>query len=889
MSDLKKITMGILAHVDAGKTTLTESLLYDLGMIRNAGRVDNGDAFLDTDNLEKKRGVTILAKQALCDISKDNELNKCGNDIRITLIDTPGHADFIGEAERALSVLDLALLLVSGPDGVTASTNRLIGMLKSYKVPYMVFVNKMDMCERTEDELLDELSEKVGDGFIKYEDIFAKMEEVATLSEATIEKYLEEEKLSKEDVTGLIASGRFHPVVFGSALRNENIDGLIRMITEYLPQVIYKDSFSAKVFKVGFENGQKLSFAKITGGRIAVRKEIEDERLAGEKISQIRSYNGVKFENVEIAEAGDVVTFLGLERTFAGMGLGEEFDDDAPICQPVLRYDLVLPEEVPLRVFLPKIRELCDEDPLLSLEVIGEDRASISVMGSFQMEILRERVLEKYGVSIDFAKGSFVYKETITSPVIGYGHFEPLRHYSEVQLLMEPLPRGTGIEVASDLSVNKLDINWQKTILSTLTEHLPVGILTGAALTDIRFTLISGKAHLKHTDSQDFRESVRRAIRQGLMKVGCELLEPSFDFKITLPTESVGRVMTEISDMGGSCSMAADGSLFGNAPARCIADYQTRLTEYTSGQGEIELKFSGYQDMPESIAEEVIEEKGYNPDNDKDNPSGSIFIDHGAGYYVPWFECEELMHLPSKESEYFELDEESEEDRINREAEALRRVHTRTAEERDIALGTEEIDDILRSATHSNAGKENRRTKRVYLSKSTVQAEDRSSRAKKAAISETAAKKKYLLVDGYNIIHAWKDLKSLLADANAPKDKQSLDLEAARFKLLDMMSEYKALKGTEIIVVFDAYNVRGHFTEKMDYLGVHVVYTKQAETADQYIARFTVENSKKLDITVATSDGMIQLIIRGENSKMMTASQLENDYMISRKNVVLYQ
>lgn len=889
MSDLKKITMGILAHVDAGKTTLTESLLYDLGMIRNAGRVDNGDAFLDTDNLEKKRGVTILAKQALCDISKDNELNKCGNDIRITLIDTPGHADFIGETERALSVLDLALLLVSGPDGVTASTNRLIGMLKSYKVPYMVFVNKMDMCERTEDELLDELSEKVGDGFIKYEDISTKMEEVATLSEATIEKYLEEEKLSKEDVTGLIASGRFHPVVFGSALRNENIDGLIRMITEYLPQVIYKDSFSAKVFKVGFENGQKLSFAKITGGRIAVRNEIEDERLAGEKISQIRSYNGVKFENIEIAEAGDVVTFLGLERTFAGMGLGEEFDDDAPICQPVLRYDLVLPGDVPLRVFLPKIRELCDEDPLLSLEVIGEDRASISVMGSFQMEILRERVLEKYGVSIDFAKGSFVYKETITSPVIGYGHFEPLRHYSEVQILMEPLPRGTGIEVASDLSVNELDINWQKTILSTLTEHLPVGILTGAALTDIRFTLISGKAHLKHTDSQDFRESVRRAIRQGLMKVGCELLEPSFDFKITLPTESVGRVMTEISDMGGSCSMAADGSLFGNAPARCIADYQTRLTEYTSGQGEIELKFSGYQDMPESIAEEVIEEKGYIPDNDKDNPSGSIFIDHGAGYYVPWFECEELMHLPSKESYYFELDEESEEDRINREAEALRQAHTRTAEERDIALGTEEIDDILRSATHSNAGKENRRTKRVYLSKSTVQAEDRSSRAKKAATSETAAKKKYLLVDGYNIIHAWKDLKSLLADANAPKDKQSLDLEAARFKLLDMMSEYKALKGTEIIVVFDAYNVRGHFTEKMDYLGVHVVYTKQAETADQYIARFTVENSKKLDITVATSDGMIQLIIRGENSKMMTASQLENDYMISRKNVVLYQ
>ena len=889
MSGLKKITMGILAHVDAGKTTLTESILYNLGMIRNAGRVDNGDAFLDTDNLEKKRGVTILSKQALCDIDKDNELNNCGDDIRITLIDTPGHADFIGEAERALSVLDLALLLVSGPDGVTASTKRLIGMLKKYKIPYMVFINKMDMCERTEEELLSELLEKVGEGFIKYEDIFTKWEEVAALSEVTIEKYLEEEKLSKEDVTSLISSGKFHPVVFGAALKNENVDELIRMITEYLPKISFKDSFSAKIFKVSFENGQKLSYAKITGGSVAVRGEIEDPRLAGEKISQIRSYSGVKYVNVDKAEAGDVVAFLGLEHTFAGMGLGEEFDDDAPVCQPVLRYDVVLPTDVPLRVFLPKLRELCDEDPLLQLEIIGEDRASISVMGSFQMEILRERVLEKYGVPIDFAKGSFVYKETIASPVIGYGHFEPLRHYSEVQILMEPLPRGTGIEVASDLSVNDLDINWQKTILSTITEHLPVGILTGAALTDIRFTLVAGKAHLKHTDSQDFRESVRRAIRQGLMKVGCVLLEPMFDFRITLPTESVGRVMTEISDMGGNCSMDAEAGLVGNAPARCIADYQTRLTEYTSGQGEIELKFAGYQDAPEAIAESVIEERGYNPDNDKENPSGSIFIDHGAGYYVPWFECEELMHLPSKESEYFELDDETEDERINREAEALKRIHTRSAEERDIALGTEEIDDILRSATHSNAGKENRRTKRVYLSKSTVQAEDRSNKAKGASIITAEAKKKYLLVDGYNIIHAWKELKSLLADANASKDKQSLDLEAARFKLLDMMSEYKALKGTEIIVVFDAYNVRGHFTEKMDYLGVHVVYTKQAETADQYIARFTVENSKKLDITVATSDGMIQLIIRGENSKMMTASQLESDYLMSRKNVVLYQ
>ncbi|MCR5632435.1 MAG: NYN domain-containing protein, partial [Eubacterium sp.] len=411
-----------------------------------------------------------------------------------------------------------------------------------------------------------------------------------------------------------------------------------------------------------------------------------------------------------------------------------------------------------------------------------------------------------------------------------------------------------------------------------------------AQLTDIRFTLIAGKAHLKHTDSQDFRESVRRAIRQGLMKTESLLLEPVYDFVVNLPAESVGRVMTDISDMGGSCTVSADGSLEGTAPARCISDYQSKLTQFTSGQGTIELKFSGYQDMPEQIMDEIIEDKGYDPDSDKNNPSGSIFIFHGAGYYVPWYECEELMHLPSKESDYLDVDEESEEERLLREAENLRLAKERgqsSLEEGLQAIGTDEIDDILRSATHSNAGKENRRTKRVYLSKSTVQAENRS--RKNAAIRKNAAeRRKYLLVDGYNIIHAWDDLKSLLEDGSSNADRQSLSLEAARFKLLEMMSEYKAMKETEIIVVFDAYNVRGHFTEKLDYMGVHVVYTKEAETADQYIARFTVENSKNFDITVATSDGLIQLIIRGEDSKMLSARELENDYK-NIKNQLLDQ
>ena len=885
---MKKLSLGILAHVDAGKTTLTESLLFDTGMIRSAGRVDNGDAFLDTETLEKKRGVTILSKQAICKLNKDDELNDSGDDIKITIIDTPGHTDFIGEAERVLGILDIAVLLVSGPDGVTASTKRLAGMLKSYKVPYFVFVNKMDMCQRSEDEIKTELSDILGEGFLKYEG--ASKEDIASLSENTIEKYLEEGSISDEDIENLIFSRRFHPVIFGSALKNTGVDFLIKTITRYIPDGEYRKDFSAKIFKVGYEDGHKLAFAKITGGSVSVRNEIDDERLAGEKITQIRCYSGGKYENTDMAEAGDVVTFVGLESAYAGMGLGGEFDEEQPLCQPVLRYDLELPIDVPLRVFLPKLKELAMEDPLLGLEVSDDDRVSVSVMGEFQMEILKETIKERFDVSVNFVKGSFVYKETIKYPVIGYGHFEPLRHYSEVQILMEPLAQGNGIEVASDLSVNDLDINWQKTIITTITEHLPVGVLTGAQLTDIRFTLIAGKAHLKHTDSQDFRESVRRAIRQGLMKTESLLLEPVYDFVVNLPAESVGRVMTDISDMGGSCTVSADGSLVGTAPARCISDYQSKLTQFTSGQGTIELKFSGYHDMPEQIMEEIIEDKGYDPDSDKNNPSGSIFISHGAGYYVPWYECEELMHLPSKESDYLDVDEESEEERLLREAENLRLAKERgqsSLEEGLQAIGTDEIDDILRSATHSNAGKENRRTKRVYLSKGTVQAENRS--RKNATIRKNAAeRRKYLLVDGYNIIHAWADLKSLLEDGSSNADRQSLSLEAARFKLLEMMSEYKAMKDTEIIVVFDAYNVRGHFTEKLDYMGVHVVYTKEAETADQYIARFTVENSKNFDITVATSDGLIQLIIRGEDSKMLSARDLENDYK-NIKNQLLDQ
>ena len=901
---MKKTVVGILAHVDAGKTTLTESILFNTGMIRSAGRVDDGNAFLDTEELEKKRGVTILSKQAVIDMPSDNELNKSGDDLRITIIDTPGHTDFIGETERALSILDIAVLLVSGPDGVTASTRRLYSMLEAYKVPFFVFVNKMDMCERTSLDLVDELKE-IGDGFVDFSEVTdasdgvtdqlsdSIWEEIASLSDDTIEKYLETGEVSESEIRTLIYSRKLHPVFLGSALKNSGVDTFVSAFSALIPDISYRDSFSAKLYRLSYEDGHKIAFAKLTGGELSVRESISLSD-GEEKISQIRLYSGGKYESIQKAEAGDVVALVGLDSAYPGMGLGDEIDDSSAICQPVLRYDIILPIDTPARVFIPKFRELVSENPLLYMEISEKEQITISVMGEFQLEILQSMILDRCGVKVSFAPAGIIMKETIAAPVIGYGHFEPLRHYAEVQILMEPLPRGTGIEVASALSVNDLGINWQKTILSTLSNDLPVGVLTGSSLTDIRFTLINGRSHLKHTDSQDFREAVRRAVRQGLMKAESVLLEPVMSLVIQLPAELVGRAMNDITQMGGSLTTESQkeingiltATLVGDAPARLVSDYQTKLNQYTSGKGSIDMRLSGYNECPEAVAEEMIQGTGYDPDNDKNNLSGSVFIEHGAGYYVPWFESEELMHLPKREADFLGTDELSEDERLLAEAELVKAAAEKrrnetggSFEERFEAIGTDEIDDILRSTTHANAGSD-KRTKRVYLTKNRVVADMR-----KSAPKTTAVKEKYLLVDGYNIIHAWKNLKGLLSDDEAA-NTQSIDLEAARFKLLDIMSEYRVLKGTEIIVVFDAYKVKGHFTEKMDYMGVHVVYTKEAETADQYIAKFTLKNAKTLDITVATSDGMIQLIIRGEDTRLMTAGDLERDVTQCRKTAL---
>ena len=655
---MKKLTIGLLAHVDAGKTTLTESILFLSGMIRQQGRVDKGSAFLDTEELEKKRGVTIHSKQAIAGLGVDSPLNLSGQDIRLTLIDTPGHADFAGEAERTLSVLDLAVLIVSAPDGVPDDLQKMSRLLDARNIPYIVFVNKTDLTGPGRESISDSLSGSLGTGVMEYrpEDPEA-LEDIASLSDKTIESFLDTGTLTSSDITSLIYSCRYHPAVFGSAVRNEGTGELLKLITAYAPNIRSKPELSMRIFKILYEDGQKLCFAKITGGRLNVRDTLPDDRLSGEKITQIRLYSGSRYKTQPVAEQGDVVALAGLDSAFSGMGIGEEPDEGRLQAHPVLKYRMLLPDDVPARTFIPKMRELAAEDPLLELEISdGGEAISISVMGDFQLEILSLTIEERFGVRVSFDSGRIIYKETIKAPAVGYGHFEPLRHYAEIHILMEPLPPGSGIEIRSALSVDELDINWQKTVMSALRQDLPPGILTGSALTDMRFTLISGRSHTKHSESRDFFEAARRAVRQGLMKAGCLLLEPCHDFVITLPTECLGRAINDISLMNGVSSLAGqDGDtaiLQGTAPAKGIINYQRELTGYTSGRGSLELSFSGYRECPGAEAEAVISEICYDPGTDAGNPSGSIFTSHGAGRCIPWNECEAMMHAPDRAKEY---------------------------------------------------------------------------------------------------------------------------------------------------------------------------------------------------------------------------------------------
>lgn len=867
---MNQYVIGILAHVDAGKTTLSEALLYKSGSIRKAGRVDNKDAFLDTHELERERGITIFSKQAVMQFGNSS----------VTLLDTPGHVDFAAEMERTLQVLDYAILVISGADGVQGHTKTLWRLLKKYNIPTFLFVNKMDQQGTDKEALLEELQKKLDGGCIDfsaqgsdafYENISMCGEE--SLLEAFLEcdavcEIGEEHPVITKQVIGeLIQARKVFPCFFGSALKMEGVEELIKGMDTFMEMPAYKKEFGAKVFKIARdEQGGRLTYMKITGGTLKVKEQIGELQ---EKVNQIRIYSGEKYSAVNEVEAGCVCAVTGLSQNKPGDGLGVEKNSDLPVLEPVLTYQVLLPEGCDAMVMLPKLRELEEEDP--KLHVVWKEELQeiqVQIMGQVQLEILKSMIKERFAVEVDFSSGNIVYKETIKAPVIGIGHYEPLRHYAEAQLLLEPLKPGSGLKFATACSEDELDRNWQRLILTHLLEREHKGVLTGSAITDMKITLMAGRAHLKHTEGGDFRQSTYRAVRHGLKRAESVLLEPVFEFRLEVPDGNIGRAMTDMERMHGTfeAPFAEDGKmvLTGTVPASSLGDYQQEVISYTKGQGSLFCVLKGY--APCHNAEEVIEKMGYDSERDLDNPTGSIFCSHGAGFAVNWEEVEDYAHLkvemPEWDYEAGMWAAESGKTASMGDAGGSLNGMEETIEEmyEEEWIGTEEIDSILERTFYANKKSQPRpkngvvrRTKKEYVPPVT------------RTYTPPVSKEEYLLVDGYNIIFAWEDLKEL-AEVN---------IDSAREKLMDVMCNYQGIRNCNLIVVFDAYRVKGHVTEILDYHNIHVVYTKEAETADQFIEKFAHENGRKYNVTIATSDRLEQIIIRGQNCHLLSARDLE--------------
>ena len=880
---MKKIVTGILAHVDAGKTTLSEGLLYHCGMIRKLGRVDNRDAFLDTYELEKKRGITIFSKQAMLQYE----------DMVITLLDTPGHVDFSAEMERTLQVLDYALLLISGADGIQGHTKTLWRLLKKYRIPTFLFFNKMDQPGTDRGTLLSECREMLGDGIVDFsgrshsgENSESFYENIAVCEEKLLEEFLETGSISHGEIVRLIAERKLFPCFFGSALRMEGVEELLQGMQEYTKEPHYRKdgAFAARVYKISRDRqGNRLTFLKVTGGNLKVREELrgqmpgDAESIWQEKVTQIRSYSGEKYDTVDTAKTGGIYAVTGLSYTMPGDGLGAEKGVIQPVLEPVLTYRVYLPEGMQAAEALPKLKELEEEDP--QLHILWEEKLQeihVQLMGPVQLEVLQSMIAERFQMAVSFGPGNIVYKETIANTVEGVGHFEPLRHYAEVQLLLEPGEPGSGIQTAADCSEDILDKNWQRLVLTHLEEREHKGVLTGSVITDVKITLTGGKAHLKHTEGGDFRQATYRAVRQGLMQAESVLLEPWYEFVLEIPAQTAGRAMTDIERMQGKITapeIREDMAVLrGRAPVACLQDYQIEVTAYTKGQGHLSCLPGGY--APCHNAEEVIAQAGYDPEADPDNPSASVFCAHGAGLLVPWYEAPSYMHVESNVKD-------AEETAYR----AARRQEERKAEQGGRGLGTEEIDAIIAEASHANSRPDagGRRwnakgksrsggrktaaaegTGRGNVSAKTLQYGEESGQK---AGKPKQAKQEYLLVDGYNIIFAWDELKEL----------SEVSIDGARGRLLDILCNYQGMRQCEVIAVFDAYRVKGHDTEMSDYHNIHVVYTKEAETADQYIERFSHENGRKYDVTVATSDGLEQIIIRGQGCRLLSARELKKE------------
>ena len=802
---MNKLTVGILAHVDAGKTTLSEAMLYTCGALKKLGRVDNRDSFLDTDTQERKRGITIFSKQARC-IYKDTE---------ITFIDTPGHVDFSGEAERSLRILDCAILVISATDGAQAHTKTILSLLKQYNIPTFIFVTKMDVAKLSKDELMAGLSDKIGSSCL---DFTAGIDyEAAALSdENMLEKYISAGTLSDTDITSLIYKRKIFPCIFGSGLKLENIDLLLEILTKYSPVKTYPEEFCARVYKIGRDNqGKRLTFVKITGGSLFVRDLIGEE-----KISQIRLYSGQKFESADKVCSGDVCALLGLNKTYAGQCLGHEKGEILPLLNPVLTYTVVLPKGVDAIAVYPYFLELMEEDPLLN--VLWNEKfheIEIQLMGKVQTEILKGIIEERFNLDVSFSSGRILYKETIESSVEGIGHYEPLKHYAEVHLLMEPLLRNSGLEFSSEVPTDDLDLNWQRLILTHLQEKQHSGVLTGSPITDMKITLIAGKAHLKHTEGGDFRQATYRAVRQGLMCAKSILLEPMYDFTLEVPSDCVGRAISDIHLMSGTNNppeiKGEEAVIEGRCPASKIADYSSDVLSYTSGQGSLSLRFSGYSECHN--ADEVTGSLDYDPLSDIENTPDSVFCSHGAGVNISWKDVPAYCHIPPLKG--------NPSNDIS--------LPVKTAGGR---VGQDIDESELEAIMMREFGQIRRKS---YSSPTVIEAPQKVSPVKATRI----------IVDGYNVIHSWDELKELAKD----------NLDLAREKLINDLINYHAYTGNEIVLVFDAYLVDGGAEKKSDRDGLHIVYTAPGVSADNYIERLVDEIGKNENVKVVSSDAMIQL------------------------------
>ncbi len=853
----KHINIGLLAHVDAGKTTLSEALLYLSGSIRKMGRVDNQDAFLDTFDLERERGITIFSKQAMMQLDEK---------MTVTLMDTPGHIDFSAEMERTLQVLDYAILVISGADGVQGHTETLWHLLEKYQVPIFLFINKMDQDGTDADKLMEELQKRLSDSCVNFSMVSdfknglsdgAFLENVAMSDESLLEIYLETGGVTSLDLADAINERRIFPCFFGSALKLTGVSELIQGISEYVKCPAYPEEFGAKVYKIARdEQGNRLTYLKITGGKLTVK-----EMLSGkEKVNQIRIYSGVKYETVNEVQAGRVCAVTGLSETYPGEGIGIEAESDMPVLEPVLNYQILLPPECDVHQMLRCLRQLEEEEPLLHIvwnEALGEIHAQL--MGAVQIEVLKSLIEERFGVRVEFDAGNIVYKETIANTVEGVGHFEPLRHYAEVHLLLEPGEVGSGLQFFTDCSEDVLDKNWQRLILTHLEEKEHLGVLVGAPITDMRITLAAGKAHLKHTEGGDFRQATYRAVRQGLKQAESVLLEPFYEYRLEVPIEMVGRAMSDLQRMYGKFDTPRQEGeravLTGSVPVVTMRDYQTEMISYTKGRGRLFCTLKGY--FPCHNTEEVVEAAGYDSERDLDNPTGSVFCAHGAGFVVKWDEVEEYMHL----EHILKKAEEQEEQPTNQEyiSAAVRRAKVISA------LTPEEEAELEQMAEAARKKREQARKKYSYRKE-----------LDSACYKKTKENlKEYLLVDGYNIIFAWEELRQL-AEVN---------MDGARGKLMDILSNYQGVKKCSLILVFDAYKLEGFPGETQKYHNIHVVYTKEAETADQYIEKVAHEIGRKYQVTVATSDGTEQVIIRGQGCHLLSAKELKIEVELAQKEL----